>query len=160
MDLSYIMAQRCNLSMHKSLWLKLFQKMFTLKLLIKALNRFTVLQVIEISTSHFVLLQCIWINMNANVKNATVLQHRFVDKSIINNYDTSPLVRYTLLVSVCIIACCCIILVLLHLQKICKSVKHGLENFDAASTTGNLNFSKSFSFYIYFFVSGTALYIS
>ena len=89
--------------------------------------------------------------MNANVRNATVLQHRFVDKSIINNYDTSPLVRYTLLVSVCIIACGCIILVLLRLRKICKSVKQRGDNFDTASTTGNLSFSKSFSFYIFFF---------
>ena len=139
------MTERCDLSMNKSCWLKLFPTLFASKMLIKAFSRLS-LQLIEISILHLVLSRftvylSIWINMNTNVKNATVLQHRFVDKSIINNYDTSPLVHYTLLVSVCIIACCCIILVLLRLQKICKSIKHGLENFDTASTTGNLTFS-------------------
>ena len=81
---------------------------------------------------------CVLVKM-ISTKNATILQHRFVDKSTINNFDTSPVVTYTLLACVVVIACCCIILVLLRLRKMCKERR---DNFDAASTTRNLSFSK------------------
>ena len=152
------MSNRCSLSLCVSQSSILFPTELASYMLTRVLDNLALLQITAISFLYFELLArylCILIKMNPNIKNATILQHKIVDKSIINNYETSPIVMYTLLAGVIVIACCCFILVLLRLRKMCYA---RCDNFDVASTTGNLSFSKYFVIYFFMYSEQLSLF--